>query len=218
MGNRTYHPRGLTVHGYRVGKHPLYVVWASMKSRCSNSDQRGWENYGGRGITYCQEWEEFANFANDMWPRPEGTELDRIDNEKGYSKQNCHWVNRFQNAQNKRIYKTNTVGAGGVNELSNGTFSCRYTKDGVRYNLGRFTTVEEAIEAREKFKVALINDPALVKEMLGRRARYDSQTQIRGITKHGSGYIVRKTVNGERIYLGHATDFEAAVAMLEIAA
>ena len=65
----TYHPRGELVHGFRVRDHPFYLIWAAMKDRCNNPNCDGYENYGARGISYCERWKHFANFAEDMWPR-----------------------------------------------------------------------------------------------------------------------------------------------------
>ena len=58
--------------------------------------------YGGRGITVCAEWHTFASFFNDMGVKPEGYELDRIDTDKGYYKDNCRWVTKKENINNRR--------------------------------------------------------------------------------------------------------------------
>ena len=85
MKSETYHPRGQTVDGYHVREHPSYMVWADLKSRCRNSNEPGFVNYGGRGITYCERWKHFANFAEDMGVPPfDGASIERIDNDKGY--------------------------------------------------------------------------------------------------------------------------------------
>lgn len=91
-----------TTHG--MSSHPAWGVWHSMKQRCSDPNHPAYHNYGGRGITVCQEWEKsFENFWEDMGAsyRP-GLEIDRIDNDKGYYAENCRWTTRKVNSRNKR--------------------------------------------------------------------------------------------------------------------
>ena len=80
-----------------------YSVWVSMKQRCLNQNHMAYHNYGGRGITVCERWMKFENFIEDMGVRPsKGLELDRINNEEGYCKDNCRWATRAENAKNRR--------------------------------------------------------------------------------------------------------------------
>lgn len=221
----TYHPRGVLVHGYRPREHPLYSVWADMKSRCNNPGETGYDNYGGRGITYCEQWRDFANFAEDMWPKPPGTSLERRDNDGNYSKDNCVWATRLQQAKNRRTFKNNKVGIAGVVVLPRGGFNARYNSDGVRYDLGNFDTAREAAEVRREF-VALFESGRLSEAMLlvsrGRRTRSerrlsrDSTTGIKGVARHpDGGFVVRaRTIGGERRYLGYVKTIEEAVTLL----
>lgn len=91
-----------TRHG--AAKTKLYQVWGSMKQRCCNPNAKSYKNYGGRGITLCDEWMEFSAFQ--QWAKAngyaEGLEIDRIDNDKGYSPDNCRFVTRKQNCRNRR--------------------------------------------------------------------------------------------------------------------
>lgn len=95
-----------TKHGHHG--EPTYWRWNGMRDRCNNPKNKHWKDYGGRGIKCCERWDSFENFLADMGERPKGMQLDRIDNNKGYSKENCRWVTCSQNGRNKRdsIYLT----------------------------------------------------------------------------------------------------------------
>jgi hypothetical protein len=78
-------------------------VWKNMHSRCSNPNRASYKYYGGSGITVCPEWKSLAQFIADMGTRPSlSHELDRIDNTKGYSKDNCRWISHKENMRNTR--------------------------------------------------------------------------------------------------------------------
>ena len=85
----------------------LYQLWASMKDRCKNPNGKGYHHYGGRGITYCEEWEEYIPFRD--WALSvgyeEGLELDRIDNNGNYEPSNCRWTTRKEQCLNTRRNK-----------------------------------------------------------------------------------------------------------------
>lgn len=84
-------------------KHPLYGIWRGIIARCTDTNSPSYKDYGGRGITICQEWkEEFLAFVEDMGPRPEGYSVERKDNEGNYNKDNCKWATAQEQAYNKR--------------------------------------------------------------------------------------------------------------------
>ena len=86
-------------HGFAKKNKPssTYKIWVGILTRCYNSKVKIYKYYGGRGITLCDEWRDFTNFHTDMGDRPEGLQLDRIDNSKGYFKDNCRWVTAREN-------------------------------------------------------------------------------------------------------------------------
>lgn len=104
--------RGLTVScgcGRRDGKRTfiknknLYMVYNSMVARCTKENNKDYKNYGSRGIKVSEEWKDFKVFQE--WALNNGYEkgltLDRIDNNSGYSKENCRWVTNKENCNNK---------------------------------------------------------------------------------------------------------------------
>ncbi len=83
--------------------------WVAMLHRCFIPGAMGGDNYRGRGVTVCERWFEFANFAQDMGPRPHGTTLDRIDVLGDYGPTNCRWADAITQARNTRRTKRHLV-------------------------------------------------------------------------------------------------------------
>ena len=85
--------------GYRT---PTHNSWSTMKDRVLNPNHKSFADYGGRGITIDPVWMDFSEFLKDMGERPHGTQLDRIDNNLGYNKDNCRWSTPKENSNNRR--------------------------------------------------------------------------------------------------------------------
>lgn len=93
------------IHGHTSSKgykSPEYNSWLSMKNRCTNLNATGYNRYGGRGVKVCKRWiNSFENFLHDMGPRPQGTSLDRINNNGNYTPSNCQWASANRQSYNK---------------------------------------------------------------------------------------------------------------------
>jgi hypothetical protein len=93
--------------GYSMRRHGqcgtgAYRSWRNMLRRCSDPSVKNYAAYGARGIRVCDRWMMFDNFYADLGERPEGKTLDRLDNDKGYCKDNCRWATRREQDQNTR--------------------------------------------------------------------------------------------------------------------
>lgn len=99
-----------TTHGKT--KTPEFTVWVNMMDRCYNSNRKGYEYYGGRGIKVDLVWhgsEGVIRFLSDMGSRPSSAHsLDRIDVNKDYGPSNCRWGTKQEQAANRRPFKALT--------------------------------------------------------------------------------------------------------------
>jgi len=106
-GLRTRH--GMATH---LNRSRFYVIWKNMKIRCNNPKSDHFKSYGARGITVCDRCGKFDNFYSDMYSSYKyhsvihgelNTTIDRINNDAGYTKENCRWATKKEQARNKRI-------------------------------------------------------------------------------------------------------------------
>lgn len=96
--------RGAHLRTHGASGTPTHTTWKNMLNRCRNPKSDDYTNYGGRGITVCKEWENsFARFLADMGEKPADATIERVNNDLGYSKDNCVWATRAQQTVNRRV-------------------------------------------------------------------------------------------------------------------
>jgi hypothetical protein len=102
------HKATLTKRRSRSRNTPEELIFFSMRARCRIKTNKDYHKYGARGITVCDRWLErlngLSNFLEDMGYRPSPSHtLDRIDNDLGYSKENCRWTTETEQTRNRRV-------------------------------------------------------------------------------------------------------------------
>lgn len=136
------------VHGQSHGR--LYRIYNGMKSRCYNPNQDNYENYGGRGITICDEWlHSFGAFQE--WAISNGytdeLSIDRVDNRKGYSPENCRWVTR--QTQNENTRRNNLITIDGKTQ----SLSAWVRERGLNYHTVSFRIHQKGISPEQALEV-----------------------------------------------------------------
>lgn len=109
---KSIHNEKSILASYGMSKTRFHDIWRNMKTRCRNKKDHNYKTqYGSKGIDYCDSWESFANFYEDMYAKyiqhvkefgEKNTELDRIDNLKGYLPGNCRWATSKEQARNTK--------------------------------------------------------------------------------------------------------------------
>lgn len=128
--------------------YPTYKSWEGMKYRCLNPKSKDYPNYGGRGITVAPRWYVFENFLLDMGQRPDGTSLGRLDNNIGYSVDNCAWVTPKQQQNNTR-YNVNIEGYS-IEELA---FKTGLTYNAIELRLRRGASLKDILETPKNHRM-----------------------------------------------------------------
>ena len=133
----------------------LYNIWANIKARILNPKDKAYNDYGGRGITICDEWKNDFKVFYD-WAMSNGysdeLSIDRIDNDGGYSPENCRWVTSTIQSRNKRKFKNNTSGFKGVFlDKTHKKYRAQIMVNKKKINLGYFQTAVEGAVAYNNY-------------------------------------------------------------------
>jgi hypothetical protein len=123
---------------------PTYHTWYNMLKRCNDPDNKDYPDYGGRGITVCPEWYDWKTFLKDMGHKPVGYTIERRDNLKGYSPDNCSWETYEVQENNRRDNRLITFN-GKTQTLSKWAKSLGLRVDTLHLRLKRGIPVEEAL-------------------------------------------------------------------------
>lgn len=152
-------------HG--LTKTSLHYAWLNMKNRCDNPKYNEYHRYGGRGITYCEEWKVFENFMK--WSLANGfneekdkhgrnlLSLDRIDNNGNYCPENCKWSNRIEQGRNK-YNNVNYEYKGKVYCLSALAEISEVRIDSIRRRIKQGWSVEDAVDTPSKTYKGRLNN------------------------------------------------------------
>lgn len=143
----------------RIFKHGVsttrpYKIWRGIMSRCLNPEAKDYEAYGGRGIKVCEEWQDPVTFVKWAFANGHSNDLqiDRKDNNGDYCPDNCRWVSRSINMNNRGMLSNNKTGYTGVcYHKGENKFQASIHYNGKRCYLGYHDSAEEAAVARDYF-------------------------------------------------------------------
>jgi hypothetical protein len=142
----------LPAKSHGMTKTKIYNSWRGMKERCDNPNNNRYSYYGARGIMYNKKWVTFEGFYSDMGESYlEGFELDRIDVNGNYCKENCRWTTQSEQCYNQRKRTDNKSGKTGVGyHKRNKKWTAFIRVNDKQIYLGSFEIFEDAVKAREE--------------------------------------------------------------------
>lgn len=148
----------LVTHGMHATR--AYQCWADMKTRCDNSKNKFYKDYGGRGITYCEKWKTFEGFWEDMQETySDDLTLNRRDNDGPYCKDNCEWdTKNFQGHMRRKQQGTKLESIGMIQNTDSLLFSAKIKLNGKSVTLGTYATEKQAARAYDDASEIIYGD------------------------------------------------------------
>lgn len=145
--------KNLDCRTHGMSHHRLFNIWQSMKERCLNSNSSRYKDWGGRGITICDEWKN-SSIVFFEWALNNGyadnLQIDRIDNDGDYGPSNCRFVTPSVNSSKRRKRSDNKSGFIGVSRECN-KYIVQIRHNGLYYRLSPFKTPMDAAIARNEW-------------------------------------------------------------------
>lgn len=140
---------------HKMYRTKIHNSWRGMKARCDNENHISYHRYGGRGITYDERWRLFENFLTDMGNTyVDGFEIDRINVDGNYCKENCRWVGQAEQAYNQGLRADNKTGRVGVAfDTRAGKFRAYIRFQNKLIHLGLFDNIDDAIKVRAEAEI-----------------------------------------------------------------
>lgn len=144
-------------HTHGKSKDRLYDVYNNIVKRCTNPNNPSYKDYGGRGVTLCDEWEDINVFLDWAYKNgySDGLSIDRIDNDLGYSPNNCRWSTKTTQVRHTRkLYRVNTSGYRGVSwNIGVNKWVASICVYGKKKHLGYFQDILEAAKAYDNYVI-----------------------------------------------------------------
>lgn len=144
----------ISTHGMSTKGLHIYRCWTALRNRCTNPNNPAYVDYGARGIGYCSEWESFESFRDWAYSNgyKPGLEIDRIDNDKGYSPSNCRWTDRTTQQRNRRGQRNSTSQYIGVFwDAKKAKWAASIKVNNENKYLGIYNSEHEAAKARDNY-------------------------------------------------------------------
>lgn len=183
--------RGKFASRHGLSRSPEYGVWEEMIQRCTNPNNEHYARYGGRGITVCDTWFDFANFIRDMKQRPSGLSLERKNNDLGYNPDNCKWANKAEQSRN-RCNNVNVTAFGRTMCIRDWSIETGIVFETLRHRIQRGVPPEKALTDKPAKTIGLVT-------AFGKTLSVTDWSRITGLERHFISYKIKSGLSPEEV-------------------